>query len=105
MVVEAGLTPYEALRAASEDGRANKPGYQEISLERLTGEPGVPADSAELVYAYARDDGSRRKVVDRAFTAADGNHYTILAAGPEGEWPKQRESLRVALEFFRPGAH
>ncbi|MFF1507643.1 hypothetical protein [Streptomyces sp. NPDC058326] len=105
VVTEGDLSPYEALRGASEDGRANKPGYQEISLERVTGEAGAPADSAELVYAYTRDDGSRRKVVDRAFTAADGNHYAILAAGPESAWPKQREVLSVALRFFRPGAH
>ncbi|MFD8644908.1 hypothetical protein ACFV14_31930 [Streptomyces zaomyceticus] len=105
VVTEAGLTPYEALRGASEDGRATKPGYREISLERVTGEPGAPADSAELVYAYTRDDGSRRKVVDRAFTAPDGNHFAILVAGPESDWPKQRESLTVALEFFRPGAY
>ncbi|MFD3336581.1 hypothetical protein ACFWV1_28635 [Streptomyces sp. NPDC058700] len=105
VVTETGLTPYEALRGASEDGRANKPGYQEISLERVTGEADAPADSVELVYAYDRDDGSRRKVVDRAFTAEDGTHYAILAAGPESAWPKQREVLRVALDFFRPGAH
>ncbi|MEU4064560.1 serine/arginine repetitive matrix protein 2 [Streptomyces wedmorensis] len=104
VVQEAGMTPYDALRGASEDGRANKPGYTEISLGRVTGEPGAPADAAELVYAYDRE-GGRRKVVDRAFTAADGNHYAILAAGPESDWPKQREVLGVALEFFRPGAY
>ncbi|WP_306330308.1 hypothetical protein [Streptomyces venezuelae] len=105
VVTEPGLTPYEALRAASENGRATKPGYRELGLERITGEPGVPADTAELVYVYTRDDGSRRKVVDRAFTAEDGNHYAVLAAGPEADWPKQRESLSVALRFFRPGAY
>ncbi|CAM5409740.1 hypothetical protein GCM10010222_07240 [Streptomyces tanashiensis] len=104
VIQEAGITPYEALRGASEDGRANKPGYEEIGLERVTGEADAPADSAELVYAYDRE-GGRRKVVDRAFTAADGNQYAILAAGPEADWPKQREVLRVALTFFRPGAH
>ncbi|MFF0472334.1 hypothetical protein [Streptomyces sp. NPDC004284] len=104
VVHEAGLTPYDALRGASEDGRTNKPGYEELSLERVTGEPGAPADSAELVYAYDRE-GGRRKVVDRAFTGADGNHYAILAAGPETAWPKQREVLRVALDHFAPGAH
>ncbi|MEX0174067.1 hypothetical protein [Streptomyces sp. LMG1-1-1.1] len=104
VVQESGMTPYDALRGASDDGRANKPGYEEISLERVTGEPGAPPDAAELVYAYDRD-GGRRKVVDRAFTAADGNHYAILAAGPEADWPKQRERLDVALEFFRPGAY
>ncbi|MEU4080354.1 hypothetical protein DEJ45_13905 [Streptomyces venezuelae] len=105
VVTEPGLTPYEALRAASQNGRTTKPGYQELGLERITGEPGVPADTAELVYAYTRDDGSRRKVVDRAFTAEDGNHYAVLAAGPETDWPKQRTSLSVALRFFRPGAY
>ncbi|MFB7358138.1 hypothetical protein [Streptomyces gardneri] len=104
VVTEPDMTPYEALRGASDDGKANKPGYVEISLDRVTGDPGAPADAAELVYAYSRE-GGRRKVVDRAFTAADGNHYAILAAGPESDWPKQREVLRVALEFFRPGAY
>ncbi len=104
VIQEAGMTPYEALRGASEDGRTNKPGYTEISLERVTGEPGAPADSAELVYAYDRE-GGRRKVVDRAFTAEDGNQYAVLAAGPDADWPKQRERLRVALDFFRPGAY
>ncbi|KOX17217.1 MULTISPECIES: hypothetical protein [unclassified Streptomyces] len=104
VVTEDGLTPYEALRGTSRDGMANKPGYEEISLERVTGEPDVPADTVELVYVYDRD-GGRRKVVDRAFTAADGTHYAILAAGPESDWPKQREVLRVALEFFEPGPY
>ncbi|MFD3664908.1 serine/arginine repetitive matrix protein 2 [Streptomyces sp. NPDC058659] len=104
VITEPGMTPYEALRRASDDGKANKPGYVEISLDRVTGEPDAPADSAELVYAYDRE-GGRRQVVDRAFTAADGNHYAILAAGPETDWPKQREVLRAALEFFRPGAY
>ncbi|MFF0556012.1 hypothetical protein [Streptomyces sp. NPDC004266] len=104
VIQEAGITPYEALRGASEDGRTNKPGYTEVSLERVTGEAGAPAGSAELVYAYDRE-GGRRKVVDRAFTAEDGNQYAILAAGPDADWPKQRERLRVALEFFRPGAY
>ncbi|MCZ0980971.1 hypothetical protein O1L60_23740 [Streptomyces diastatochromogenes] len=102
VVKEAGLTPYEALRGASEDGRTNKPGYEELSLERVTGEPGAPADSAELVYSYDRA-GGRRKVVDRAFTAPDGTHYAILAAGPETSWPQQRDILRVALDYFTPG--
>ncbi|GHA66750.1 hypothetical protein ACIQRS_06845 [Streptomyces termitum] len=100
----AGTTPYEALRGASAQGGADKPGYEELSLGPVTGEPGAPSDAAELVYAYDRE-GGRRKVVDRAFTAPDGNRYAILAAGPEGDWPLQRERLRVALDFFRPGAY
>ncbi|MER7946147.1 serine/arginine repetitive matrix protein 2 [Streptomyces sp. NPDC096079] len=100
VIQEAGMTPYEALRGASEDGRANKPGYEELGLAPVTGE----ADAAELVYAYDRE-GGRRKVVDRAFTAEEGNQYAILAAGPETDWPRQREVLGVALRFFAPGAH
>ncbi|MER8234089.1 hypothetical protein [Streptomyces sp. NPDC094049] len=102
-VTGGGQTPYEALRATSEDSRTSKPGYREIQLERISGDPDAPADAAELVYVYTRDDGSRRKVVDRAFTAGDGTQYAVLAAGPEDEWPNQREVLRVALEFFAPG--
>ncbi|MFJ2784893.1 MULTISPECIES: hypothetical protein [unclassified Streptomyces] len=102
-VAEGGLTPYESLRATSEDSRTSKPGYREIQLERISGDPDAPADAAELVYVYTRDDGSRRKVVDRAFTAGDGTQYAVLVAGPEDEWPNQREVLRVALEFFEPG--
>ncbi|MFE0646820.1 serine/arginine repetitive matrix protein 2 [Streptomyces sp. NPDC058877] len=104
VIEEADMTPYEALRGTSADGRAGKPGYREISLAPVADETGAPADSAELVYAYDRE-GGRRKVVDRAFTAGDGHQYAILAAGPEADWPKQREVLRVALESFRPGAY
>ncbi|MFF5426018.1 MULTISPECIES: serine/arginine repetitive matrix protein 2 [unclassified Streptomyces] len=103
VIREPGLTPYEALSGVSADGRANKPGYEEIGLRGVGGEPDAPADAAELVYAYDREDGTRRKVVDRAFTAPDGTHYAVLAAGPDTDWPRQREHLRVALEFFRPG--
>ncbi|GAA3898839.1 hypothetical protein GCM10022244_06300 [Streptomyces gulbargensis] len=103
VVREPGLTPYEALSGVSADGRANKPGYEETGPLRVGGEPGAPADAAELVYAYDRPDGTRRKVVDRAFTAPDGTHYAVLVAGPDTDWPRQREHLRVALRFFRPG--
>ncbi|MEU7013658.1 serine/arginine repetitive matrix protein 2 [Streptomyces sp. NPDC046385] len=88
-------TPYASLQQTSRN-LAGNPGYQEISLER-TGE----GDTAELVYAYDREEG-RRKVVDRAFTGTDGRQYAILVAGPETDWPKQRENLTTALEFFRP---
>ncbi|MEU6980087.1 serine/arginine repetitive matrix protein 2 [Streptomyces sp. NPDC046371] len=88
-------TPYESLQQTSRT-LAGNPGYEEISLER-TGE----GDTAELVYAYDREEG-RRKVVDRAFTGTDGRQHAILVAGPETDWPKQRENLTTALEFFRP---
>ncbi|MEV7278496.1 serine/arginine repetitive matrix protein 2 [Streptomyces sp. NPDC093111] len=88
-------TPYESLQQTSRT-LAGNPGYAEISLER-TGE----GDTAELVYAYDRQEG-RRKVVDRAFTGTDGRQHAILVAGPETDWPKQREDLTIALQFFRP---
>lgn len=88
-------TPYTSLEQTSRN-LAAKPGYEQIALER-TGE----GDTAELVYAYDREEG-RRKVVDRAFTGTDGRQYAILVAGPETDWPRQRETLGTALEFFRP---
>ncbi|MER8042431.1 hypothetical protein [Streptomyces sp. NPDC094032] len=91
----ATTTPYESLQETSRNLSKN-PGYQQIALER-TGQD----DTAELVYAYDRTEG-RRKVVDRAFTGTDGRQYAILVAGPETDWPKQRETLTTALEFFRP---
>ncbi|TXS20685.1 serine/arginine repetitive matrix protein 2 [Streptomyces sp. ms191] len=98
----ADVAPYTALQQASRDLAGKNPGYREISLGRVSGEAGAPADAAELVYAYDRE-GGRRQVVDRAFTATDGRQYAILVAGPVADWPQQRETLRIALDFFRPG--
>ncbi|MFE1382766.1 hypothetical protein ACFW6S_27865 [Streptomyces sp. NPDC058740] len=94
-LAEPDSTPYESLQRTSQNLTA-KPGYEQIGLER-TGE----GDAAELVYAYDRTEG-RRKVVDRAFTGTDGSQHAILVAGPESDWPKQRETLTTVLEFFRP---
>lgn len=94
-MAEPDSTPYESLRHTSQTLAAN-PGYEEISLER-TGE----GDTAELVYAYDRTEG-RRKVVDRAFTGTDGSQYAILVAGPETDWPEQRETLTTVLDYFTP---
>ncbi|MBD0710964.1 MULTISPECIES: hypothetical protein [unclassified Streptomyces] len=102
-VTEGNLTPYESLRAVSENGRANRPGYEEVRLERVTDDTAAHTDAAELVYVYTRDDGSRRKVVDRAFVEPDGQQYALLAAGPETDWPRQRQVLTTALEYFTTG--
>ncbi|MGW4165119.1 serine/arginine repetitive matrix protein 2 [Streptomyces sp. NPDC004788] len=95
---EPGLTPYEALQQTSRDLAEKNPGYQEVGLDRT----GTDGKEAELVYSYDRTEG-RRKVVDRAFTGSDGRQYAVLAAGPETEWPKQRETIDTALRFFKPG--
>ncbi|MEU8763078.1 hypothetical protein [Streptomyces sp. NPDC048659] len=92
---EPDTTPLESLRGTSRTLSA-KPGYQEISLG-----PAGEGDAAELVYAYDRQEG-RRKVVDRAFTGADGRQHAILVAGPETDWPRQRETLTTALASFKP---
>ncbi|MER5225512.1 hypothetical protein [Streptomyces flaveus] len=88
-------TPYEALRQASRDlARSNK-NYAQVSLKDVPQDSGEPA--AELVYAYDRPDGTRRQVVDRAFMTETGTQYAVLAAGPEENWPQQRQTLGVAL--------
>ncbi|WP_128428204.1 serine/arginine repetitive matrix protein 2 [Streptomyces cyaneus] len=91
--------PYESLRQTSRTLRANK-NYRELSLQNVPDGPGEQA--AELVYAYDRTDGTRRKVVDRAFVAENGTQYAVLVAGPEGSWPQQKEILQVALAYFAP---
>jgi hypothetical protein len=99
-VTEGNATPYEALSETSRNLRGANDNYQEISLEELAQDSGGSA--AELVYAYDRPDGTRRQVVDRAFEATNGRQYAVLVAGPEREWPRQREILEVALEHFSP---
>ncbi|MEU8541787.1 hypothetical protein AB0C52_17675 [Streptomyces sp. NPDC048717] len=92
---ESGLTPYEALRKTSQSLSVNTH-YEEISLEKKGG-----GDTAELVYAYDRDEG-RRQVVARAFVTDSGKPRVMLAAGPKSEWPRQQETLITALTYYRP---
>ncbi|NBM20230.1 hypothetical protein [Streptomyces sp. GC420] len=97
-ITEAAITPYEALRQASADLARSNDGYEEISLEDLPEE-----NAAELVYAYdSAKTGGRRQVVDRAFDAGDGTQYALLVAGPEDDWPAQRDILTTALDHFVP---
>jgi hypothetical protein len=99
-VTEGDLTPYEALGETSRTlGRTND-NYKQLSLQDVPQDSGGSA--AELVYSYDRPDGSRRQVIDRAFEATNGRQYAVLVAGPEGDWPRQREILEVALEHFVP---
>lgn len=97
---EGSLTPYESLRQTSQTLRSANKNYRQLSLQDVPDGPGERA--AELVYAYDRTDGSRRKVVDRAFVADNGTQYAVLVAGPEEGWPRQRETLQVALAYFAP---
>ncbi|MEU8782908.1 hypothetical protein [Streptomyces sp. NPDC048637] len=95
------ITPREALRQASQ-GLAGNPGYEEISLEPL-GFPGPGIDANQLVYAYdSKRLGTRVKVVDCAFTAADGRQFAVLVLGPETDWPEQEWIQQLALRTFVP---
>ncbi|MEE1939421.1 hypothetical protein V1L54_08330 [Streptomyces sp. TRM 70361] len=95
-LTEVGQTPREALETAKEGVSAN-PGYELIRLEE-TG-----PDAAELEYAYDSEEaGGRRRVVDRAFEAADGVQYAVLVAGPADDWPTYRRLHRDVLAAFCP---
>lgn len=101
-VNEPDTTPYESLETASR-GLSGNPGYKEISLEPL-GYPGPGVDAAQLVYAYDSERlGERVKVVDCAFTAADGRQFAVLVLGPEADWPGQEETQQNILRSFVPG--
>lgn len=97
---EGTLTPYASLSQTSRTLRSANKNYRELSLQDTPDGPGGQA--AELVYAYDRPDGTRRKVVDRAFVAENGTQYAVLVAGPEGDWPRQQDILQVALAHFAP---
>ncbi|MFI2257737.1 hypothetical protein [Streptomyces tubercidicus] len=97
------ITPREALQEASKGLSAN-PGYEEISLEPL-GFPGPGTDANQLVYAYdSKRLGKRVKVVDCAFTAADGRQFAVLVLGAEDDWPEQEQTQEIALRTFVPHA-
>ncbi|WP_328719812.1 serine/arginine repetitive matrix protein 2 [Streptomyces sp. NBC_00247] len=90
----------DAAHAASESRRAS-PGFQEISVGAVDSPDG--GDAAELVYAYDHEaTGTRRKVLDRVFTASDGRLYALLVAAPDTEWPLHEEILAEAVAGFEP---
>lgn len=97
---EGALTPYESLSQTSQTLRSTNKNYRELNLRDVPDGPGEQA--AQLVYVYDRPDGTRRKVVDRAFVAENGTQYAVLVAGPEEGWPRQVETLQVALAHFAP---
>ncbi|MFJ4711085.1 hypothetical protein [Streptomyces sp. NPDC088785] len=104
-VTEADATPLASLRAASEALATSHRGYEEVSLAETAAPEGasdeVTDDAAELVYAYDSDElDARRKVIDFSFTARDGTQYAVLVAGPDDEWPVQRDRLATALSRF-----
>ncbi|MFG2891927.1 hypothetical protein [Streptomyces sp. NPDC048248] len=97
--ITGGATAREALEEASRS-RSGEPGYEEISLGPL-GEPAPGTDATQLVYAYDSDRrGERVKVVDCAFTAADGRMFAVLVLGTAADWPQQEKTQRIALEAF-----
>ncbi|MFH8568888.1 hypothetical protein [Streptomyces sp. NPDC017993] len=101
--ITGGATAREALEEASRD-RSGEPGYEEVSLGPL-GAPALGPDATQLVYAYDSDRrGERVKVVDCAFTAADGRMFAVLVLGLAADWPQQEKTQRIALEAFAPTA-
>ncbi|MFJ5551968.1 serine/arginine repetitive matrix protein 2 [Streptomyces sp. NPDC093225] len=95
-VEEAGLSPLEAVRGASQS-LSGKPGYR----EERTREYGD--GSADLVYAYDNaESGGRRKGIERVFVASDGKKYAVLVAGPETDWPRQAQTETAVVDAFRP---
>ncbi|MGP9019061.1 hypothetical protein ACT1U9_11680 [Streptomyces sp. BR1] len=99
-LTEPGITPYNALSITSGD-LAGNPGYQQISLRRMT--EVTRTDEAELVYAYDRTStGVRVQGVARAFVAANGVPYTVLVSGPTADWPALTAVLDAALGAFTP---
>ncbi|MEU6847652.1 hypothetical protein ABZ930_37910 [Streptomyces sp. NPDC046716] len=106
-IEEPDSTPLASLRTASTTLSSTNPGYEEVSLGETPAPDGasdaVTDDAAELVYAYDSDKlGARRKVVDFSFTAQDGAQYAVLVAGPDSEWPAQRDRLATVLSRFAP---
>ncbi|UQA93493.1 hypothetical protein [Streptomyces halobius] len=100
-ITEPDSTPRESLETASE-GLSGNPGYERISLEPLNDDTLSP-DAAQLVYAYDSDRlGERVKVVDCAFTTADGRQFAVLVLGLEADWPQQERTQRIALRAFAP---
>ncbi|MFJ9178864.1 hypothetical protein [Streptomyces sp. NPDC102360] len=106
-ITEPDTTPLESLRVAADSlsKSLSEDGYEESSLEETPAPEGaseeVTDDAAELVYAYDSEKlGARRKVVDFSFTAQDGTQYAVLVAGPESEWPGQRDRLATVLSRF-----
>ncbi|WP_407550308.1 hypothetical protein QOM21_14480 [Streptomyces sp. Pv4-95] len=97
--ITGGASAREALEEASRE-RSGEPGYEEIGLGPL-GEPAPGTDATQLVYAYDSDRrGERVKVVDCAFTAADGRMFAVLVLGTAADWPQQERTQRIALEAF-----
>jgi hypothetical protein len=93
------LTPYQALRGASDHLASVSPGYVQIRLEEIPGQ-----QAAQLIYAYdSATLGERRQAADVAFQATDHRQYAFLVIGPAAEWPQQTETLRIALNGFAPG--
>ncbi|WP_353944271.1 hypothetical protein ABII15_23535 [Streptomyces sp. HUAS MG91] len=106
-IEEPDSTPLASLRTASKTLSSTNPGYEEVSLERTSAPDGasdaVTDDAAELVYAYDSEKlAARRKVVDFSFTARDGTQYAVLVAGPDDDWPAQRDRLATVLSRFGP---
>ncbi|MFB6583694.1 hypothetical protein ACFCYC_40895 [Streptomyces sp. NPDC056402] len=86
----------ELLRTSSQ-ALGNRPGYQEVSLDPVSG------GSCELVYEYDNQEShGRRRAIERITVAPDGRRWALLAAGPAADGTAVRANLTAAVESFRP---
>lgn len=91
-----GVGACELLRTSSQ-ALGSRPGYQEVSLDPVSG------GSCELVYEYDNQEShGRRRAIERIAVAPDGRRWALLAAGPAADGTAVRANLTAAVESFRP---
>ncbi|MFE9255122.1 hypothetical protein [Streptomyces sp. NPDC006879] len=87
-------TPLSYAQEASRVLRPLRPHYEETRLGHVSGASGA----AELVYAYDYpESGGRRRGIFRVFVTSDLQTYALHVAGPQEDWPRQRQVLDAAL--------
>ncbi|MFI7360236.1 hypothetical protein ACIBTP_40790 [Streptomyces avidinii] len=90
-----GVGACELLRISSQ-ALGGRPGYQEVSLDPVSG------GSCELVYEYDNQEShGRRRAIERIAVAPDGRRWALLAAGPAADGAAVRANLTAAVESFR----
>ncbi len=91
-----GVGACELLRISSQ-ALGGRPGYQEVSLDPVSGA------SCELVYEYDNQEShGRRRAIERITVSPDGRRWALLAAGPAADGAAVRANLTAAVESFRP---
>ncbi|MFI5802719.1 hypothetical protein [Streptomyces sp. NPDC051561] len=97
-LAERDISVTRALRITVATHR-NLPGF-ELEALHPTGR-----GAAELRYSYdSTRTGKRLTLLQRVFTAGDGQRYAFAVVGPASEWPWQRTTLTAVLAPFEAGA-